>query len=1511
MYEEKSASLSSLQAEYERQQAQIQQIKQKYDDLVLYLRENDANFFPLQKREAFQEIKQVKMEYDGNVDVLMQMQQELGDLQATLTNMHHDMKEMKNERRAYKDMEMREHGIKAQRANHKKSVLKKRATNKNKSHLTKMEEIEQLQREKEQHMQQVIDNAKSQREYAIQKLAQTQKRVAAEKEKQLQKQLQQEQRKNRAFDQLGTSTKRAMDRVKALNEKKLKSQKVAMDHEQNEMARIAAEGGNPYEVIRERKVRTQYTKNIRKMQQKMQKAQSAIEEKIQKEEEQFMKHNQETRKHHEFIDNWKDSISKRAQDEKVANYIASRTQNGSDVIDPLGKEARIHPSKVIVTKDWSFGLGTSSVKNPHLMDRMTKKYPRIGANATMIPKDDAWAPGFASSAATALGKLKRVKKERKDDGEDSDEELAEPKFKGLWEGKKIISEDYVDEDKLHVRQLTRLEKQYLDKKRKRARANIVQKQICWGKEFKGQAYIPDPKEIVFKDFELGKTYTKRIKLTNASLTFNSFKLLPLNNEIKNFFDIDYTPPGKQSAGTSTTITVTFRPRKLEDIEDYLPILAQTGEFRIPLKCYIKKVVVTIISPQEKPADEVSGSGERTLDFGSVMLAESSEVVVRIKNEGALDTALTLSGPAVMENHLMHDEVNAKLPDRVLLFSAKQVLIRKFSTTFFKIKFFPQKVQPLDSKVELHFEDDWTEDFSFRLVGTGTDVSIFLEDEIMNFQFSYLNTLYRDRLTVCNRGKIAMKVEFPLPAALRNHLEFVPNVAFVQPGDPFSIQVKFRPRETILTDCAKFIQQADGADEQNSIRVPIKLSIPDQAMPVFTYLQTTVTTSKLEIQPPYIDFGFSSVDEAVSIPVSITNHSLLNQEFGFLKLPEEISITPDHGFGNILPGETLNYNVIFTPTAAIEYHMKCVLKTVRNEEFVIPCKAAGTQPPLKISKPLVISKSTAIGDFCSETIQMSNMSNKPQNFNFVLTQEQQQAGISILPTSGTIVPKKEVSVVVKFVPRPEFFYPPPPVAEEEQKEEPKKTDKKAAAKKGGKKGAPEPEPESVEEKVVEPPKPVDNYEHWERSGEHEEWSRHKKWLIPCYIANYASGAISLGFQTNVVKPHLTAEDAEGRVVTLLDFHETPVQRPIRKSFFVCNNSPVACRVDFQPFEYAAFRIVKPPHALKSAERCEMILEFCPLQATNYEYNLQLLSMETNNLSITLQGAGETPNLQITPADEVVDMGDALENDSDRTHQFTLKNNGSIPVPFEVQFPQNLIHPLNFDGSPPFVCNPSSGVVEAGESQTLTISFFPDHACKYYRGECWIVYGADEQTHKTLLIGRAWKSGVFVVFDDKDMEKPNEEKAKEIASEAFEDPFSDLGLSLVTEENFEQVFNHISVGEKREFTFKIGNTKSAAKSKVDFSFEGITAEDAKKGFTLDPQKGSVDSGTTKDIKVTFAPSADVASLMPVQGVDIWLELNCHTTIKNPSNGETKRFNFSFRGQVDSASTRKSVEEGGKKK
>eukprot|EP00831_Metopus_contortus_P076277 TRINITY_DN7033_c0_g1_i5.p1 TRINITY_DN7033_c0_g1~~TRINITY_DN7033_c0_g1_i5.p1 ORF type:complete len:272 (-),score=72.21 TRINITY_DN7033_c0_g1_i5:805-1554(-) len=153
--------------------------------------------------------------------------------------------------------------------------------------------------------------------------------------------------------------------------------------------------------------------------------------------------------------------------------------------------------------------------------------------------------------------------------------------------------------------------------------NLVQKQIVAGREFKGTAFIAKPDVILFKDFEVGKTYKQKVLITNVSFSFNSYKVLPITDAYKDFFEITWAPSGRMSAGLSNTVEVAFSPQINEVIVTALPLLAETGRIDIPLECYCRKAIV-------KP-DKTS------LDFGSVIYGEEGKVRLVLHNTGALST----------------------------------------------------------------------------------------------------------------------------------------------------------------------------------------------------------------------------------------------------------------------------------------------------------------------------------------------------------------------------------------------------------------------------------------------------------------------------------------------------------------------------------------------------------------------------------------------------------------------------------------------------------------------------------------------------------------------------------------------------------------------------------------------------------------------------------------------------------------------------------------------------------
>lgn len=65
---------------------------------------------------------------------------------------------------------------------------------------------------------------------------------------------------------------------------------------------------------------------------------------------------------------------------------------------------------------------------------------------------------------------------------------------------------------------------------------------------------------MFIDFEVGKSYKKKLKLINISYSFNTFVLGEFPDEFKKYFQVIYQPAGRVSAGIDVPIKVLFFPQ---------------------------------------------------------------------------------------------------------------------------------------------------------------------------------------------------------------------------------------------------------------------------------------------------------------------------------------------------------------------------------------------------------------------------------------------------------------------------------------------------------------------------------------------------------------------------------------------------------------------------------------------------------------------------------------------------------------------------------------------------------------------------------------------------------------------------------------------------------------------------------------------------------------------------------------------------------------------------------------
>uniref|UniRef100_A0A3P8Q830 Abnormal spindle-like microcephaly-associated protein ASH domain-containing protein n=1 Tax=Astatotilapia calliptera TaxID=8154 RepID=A0A3P8Q830_ASTCA len=79
-----------------------------------------------------------------------------------------------------------------------------------------------------------------------------------------------------------------------------------------------------------------------------------------------------------------------------------------------------------------------------------------------------------------------------------------------------------------------------------------------GKELKGPPFISKPEVILFKDFDVGKMYKKKIVLTNISYAVINCKFLGVSPHLKNFFTINqFIDFGSHVVGQTISRTITL------------------------------------------------------------------------------------------------------------------------------------------------------------------------------------------------------------------------------------------------------------------------------------------------------------------------------------------------------------------------------------------------------------------------------------------------------------------------------------------------------------------------------------------------------------------------------------------------------------------------------------------------------------------------------------------------------------------------------------------------------------------------------------------------------------------------------------------------------------------------------------------------------------------------------------------------------------------------------------------
>ncbi|XP_066420300.1 cilia- and flagella-associated protein 74 isoform X1 [Molothrus aeneus] len=1198
---------------------------------------------------------------------------------------------------------------------------------------TREKREKEAQREREERNKKLLEDAKRNHEKAVCFLRQSMARIHEKNAKEEAKAQEHMERRIQAVLSLKTSITSNRERLQTLQ---ILNKAKALEAKKEEMKMreaILAEGGN---VVREI--------FLHKRQQEHEKRQEAFREQ------------QKSRKM---------EIVSRILQERAATHKQSKSQSPTKAIKARGK---LEDPLLQSGKAWQ---SEETCKRPDGEISQPWCPPSVYALA---------GEGTAPQGERAENKPQDVLQERGDEDTERDKTLLVPEFPGLWSRECDLHKVPRAEDPTQLA-LRTVRTQMAKKKMEKLQTGTLHKQTVPAQEHKGCAFHSKPSCIHFKDFDVGQIYKKKIILTNTSYSVNYCRLVGISECLKDSISVHFDPPGKMSSGMSCEFLVTFKPMINKGLEGAVMFMAQTGSFSVPLKCTVKTCMLaldkelidfgslvvgeTISRPISLTNSGALGARFRvwtsagaTSTLRATVKAAPAIVVTEHPSEpeeeeegspgpvAAGDPKQSCAGPregltpcAAQEprrssatEELGQGELNTrsdldtdnadnlmelspdKIPIEIMLGKVTEGEIGPFSSVKIPVLFVPAVPGAVRAEFVILFDNPDCKPLSFSAIGVSVDVPIWVPQPNVDLRICLYGRLYQDSVEVCSRATTTLRLKFEVCRELSKHMELLPKTGYIQAQSSFSAQLKFLPRQSLPEDAGSYFNAETGI-----LEAPVTILIVDKAKKINFTVHAIVTTSDLEISPAQISFGYCTIYEAVQANVTLTNRSILPQEFGFVGLPEFVEVQPNDGFGIILPLESLTLDIIFKATKAKEYSFELTCRTEINRQFKLSCKAVGVHPPLELSHSLVQFAATALNSVSSATLDVLNSHVDgnplthpvprigtgspgpvgPSSFEFHVPQD---CPVTITPSVGTVLPGQKSSIRVSFrpalseqrvreeaarrlstaaVPEAAAQIPsdPPQSPVGKKKKDSKKEQNKSSVsisrgRTGSRKslasvhGPEEPKPEEL--------KPdSDAYRAAQASLTRRFRGSFNKYIIPCSVASgHASGEEGSGSLTcsphntlylelhcpAVAPPVLIMSDSG---INVANFGDVSVGHRMMKRITIENISPGKLELGFSVLNpNGPFLLVRAVGTLEPGENKPLIISFCPSEDKWFLETLDIQVAQTN-LSLPLSGHGVVPSTECSVG-EVLDMGYVMARDT-ATATVQIKNTSSMTLLFSVQ------------------------------------------------------------------------------------------------------------------------------------------------------------------------------------------------------------------------------------------------------
>lgn len=815
----------------------------------------------------------------------------------------------------------------------------------------------------------------------------------------------------------------------------------------------------------------------------------------------------------------------------------------------------------------------------------------------------------------------------------------------------------------------------------------------------------EPSEVVFSDFEVGKTYEARVLVTNVG-KLSKFRVLPISPGHRSLFTIKYDVPPNIAPGLQWPVTIFFHPTTENDVHCIVEIKAETGYTGFSIRGLTRKALIVVDTTE--------------VNFGTVTVGQSMKKYVHVRNNGVLAGTVTIGGSfqQVAEKVHTNPQTNSEEQFFQVVPAAGSFTLSALSERIVELYFAPFQEDVLDCGVTFSCRDS---EISVTVKGRSTKLPVFPVNPDIDFRWCFYGSMYCEEVHLTNNSAVTASVVTKVPRHLKDVIRFVPSTITVQANSSFFTKLFFTPSCDLDTD----------------FECVVELDVKGQTLPSILRVIANLTTRAPRLLLKVLDFGFLFVNEEKLLCAEVENQSSLLQTISFLKVPEFITVDPPKAV--LLPNETFSFRVLCSAPIVGSFNHSLIVTNEGGDRESLEVKGVGVKPTLLLAESTIHLPPCPLKDCVSASTVLSNNCDEIRHFQFLSPYEL----ILVSPSSGSLKPGESVSIMV-------FLFSQAPItAKVEPIVVPKAGKKKASSKFSGSVAT---HPRETQEEEIGAYGPL--FEDWEKNPKCE-GARHKTITVICSSTGTTAEDLPLLIMCTVIFPVVVARELSSAEVSQhavlkrkvktgkkspasslvavspsiqvsaassalrVDFGESALGHTQERVCILSNLSSISTFLQLcPPNTYSCFSVIRPPRPyLEPKEDDAILVRFKPCEFGNYTEVLRIRT-SFNDVFMRLSGMCSSTELSISIGsldNNAVDVGSMEELIFEPTKKgmTSLKNvffnnSGTFPLDVSLKIEHSDDFPILTRN---FFCHPREISIPPHGKVTTKIYFSPQEVGKH--------------------------------------------------------------------------------------------------------------------------------------------------------------------------------------------------------